>query len=484
MRPTLAVFAGLLTLAASSTAGLEKRSSVVRRVANPDFTGRNGPRSLALAYRKVGQPLTRALAETLEGGSRGGAAVQSRDLGRIGLAGAGLAGLTGDDNSPDGGLTGDGNSLDGEQLIAEQASPQELEKQQKQPGAWQKDKQTGKAAAVPVNGAVEYVTEVQIGSQTLKLDFDTGSADFWVVSTKLEDRQTAANGGIYDSEKSNDFELIKDSTFNISYGDGSGAQGIVGTDTVSVGGASVRRQAVQLATRVTGSFLQEQNNAGLLGLAFSRLNTVKPQRQNTFFDNIKNSLVEPLFTADLRSNGSGSYTFGAIDESRFRGALAWIPVNETLGFWQFGSAKFAVGGGPAQEGTPGGQAIADTGTTLILADPKIVDGYYAKVAGVKKGPRGITFPCDQRLPDLDLDVGGLYMARVSGDEINFSSAGDGSKSSSPGSFRPLTRVAADCFGGLQASPPGTMGIYGDVFFRSQFVVFNGGNNSLGMAPHE
>lgn len=41
-----------------------------------------------------------------------------------------------------------------------------------------------------------------------------------------------------------------------------------------------------------------------------------------------------------------------------------------------------------------------------------------------------------------------------------------------------------CFGGMQATPPGQLGIYGDVFFKSQFVAFNGGNNTLGMAPHK
>lgn len=302
----------------------------------------------------------------------------------------------------------------------------------------------------------------------MNMDFDSGSSDLWVFNTQLN---TASQTGHtnFDPTKSTSFKMMTGSSFTISYGDGSGAAGNVGTDTVNIGGATVTSQAIELATAVSTSFVQDTQSNGLVGLAFSKLNTVKPTAQKTFFDNAMPNLAMPVFTADLRKASVGAYTFGAIDSTKFNGTMAWAAVNTTNGFWQFSSSKFAVGTG-ATMAMAGGQAIADTGTTLMLANAAIVNAYYSQVTGAVNNATvgGVTFPCNAQLPDLMVDVGGNYMAKVRGDDINFAA---------------VDQTGQSCFGGLQGIQS-DLQIYGDIMFKSQFVAFNGGNNSIGMAEHQ
>ncbi|KAK8042985.1 eukaryotic aspartyl protease [Apiospora phragmitis] len=453
---------GLVALAcASPMSSIQKRGVYkVERIPNPNYTGRNGPRALLKTLRNTVCRIEdemiskrRVPAEYVNNGAdkvsvemvskrakkgkgrKGGAAAAGAGAGAGAAVGAGaVAGKAAGNGT---GATGGKAATNG----------------------------TGLVAAKPEKNDVEYLSPVKIGGQTVNLDFDSGSSDLWVFNSQLSAAATQGHQ-IYDPTKSKTFKMMQGASFQISYGDGSGAAGNVGTDTVDLGGATVPAQAIELATAVSKSFVQDTNNNGLLGLAFSKLNTVKPQQQKTFFDNVMPSLAEPVFTADLRAQAAGAYEFGRIDNTKFTGAMTWVKVDNSQGFWQFNSEKFAVDGGAPQAGTPGSQAIADTGTTLILADPKAVQAYYSKVQGAVNDPQagGVTFPCDAKLPDLQLDVGGT-MATVSGKFINFAQVDQ-----------------TTCFGGVQASPA-NMFIYGDIFFKSNFVAFNGGNNSLGFATH-
>ena len=240
----------------------------------------------------------------------------------------------------------------------------------------------------------------------------------------------------YDPYISKTFSNLPGEHFSISYGDGSKSAGFVGTDTVNIGGASVTSQAVELPTAVSGSFVGNTASNGLVGLAYSSLNTVTPNQQKTFFDNVSPSLAQPVFTANLKHGQAGTYEFGQIDSSMFQGDINYTPVAGNSGFWMFPSNSFRVGNGSTQQNAEGNPAIADTGTSLLLADDSVVNGYYGQVQGAAYNDQqgGFTYPCDASLPDLHIALGPSYMGTIPGDMLTFASAGDGSKFSQFGPY--------------------------------------------------
>ena len=326
--------------------------------------------------------------------------------------------------------------------------------------------QAGGTQATPEEGDAEFLSPVKIGGQTLMMDFDTGSADLWVFNTQLPAAKTAGHS-VYDPKKSTTFKSMPGSTFKISYGDSSGAAGNVGTDTVSVGTAIVPKQAIELATSVTDSFVKDKNSDGLMGLGFMSSNTISPKKQNTFFGNIAPTLKAPLFTANLKHSTAGSYQFGAVDLSQFVGTMKLTRVDASQGYWQFPSTTFAVGSDAPITNPQATPAIADTGTSLLLVDDAVLQAYYSKVAGAKNTESGFVFPCNSALPDLKLQLGSEgYMATIPGEFINYQGLGGG-----------------NCYGGLQSSQGQSIQILGDILFKSQFVVFDARGPSIGFAPH-
>jgi aspergillopepsin I len=65
---------------------------------------------------------------------------------------------------------------------------------------------------------------------------------------------------------------------------------------------------VELATVVSSAFVSDENNDGLLGLAFGSINTIQPTKQKSFFESIEDQLEEKLFTADLDVDASVSHS--------------------------------------------------------------------------------------------------------------------------------------------------------------------------------
>lgn len=164
---------------------------------------------------------------------------------------------------------------------------------------------------------------------------------------------------------------MQGATWSISYGDGSGAAGTVGMDVVNIGGATATRQAVELATAVSQSFVRDTNNDGLVGLSFSTLNTVKPTKQTTFFETIMPQLAAPLFSVDLTNDTQGTYEFGRIDQSRFTGQLTNVPVQSQSGFWQVDSTSFKVGAQTFQNAGASPAIAGKSNSKIIVSQHQI-----------------------------------------------------------------------------------------------------------------
>ena len=224
----------------------------------------------------------------------------------------------------------------------------------------------GSVSTTPEQYDTEYLANIQIGTppQTLPMDFDTGSSDLWVFSSETSS-QSVSGQAIYSPGKSSTSSKMDGSSWKISYGDGSSSSGNVYKDLVTIGNLSVQSQAVETATQVSSEFTADSAMSGLVGLAFSSINTVSPKAQNTFFDNAMPKLSQPVFTADLKHDAEGSYNFGYIDSAAFTGEMFYVDLFNSSadysGFWSFQSTGYAVGDGSATSSS--GTGSTGTGST-------------------------------------------------------------------------------------------------------------------------
>ena len=331
------------------------------------------------------------------------------------------------------------------------------------------DADSGSVTATPQQYDSEYLCPVTLGGQDFSLDFDTGSSDLWVFGQGVSGRSSTYNPT---------GAAISGATWSISYGDGSSAGGKVYSDTVAVGPVTVTGQAVEAATSASSEFTSGAED-GLLGLAFSSINTVKTNGQstpkNTFFDTAKAQGLNAVFAANLKAGVAGSYDFGALDDSAYSGDIAYTDVDSSQGFWMFSPDD-------------GDAGIADTGTTLMLLSDDTVNNYYSQVDGAQndQSAGGYVFDCNTELPDFSITVSG-YKATVPGKYINFAPADDSGASKFSLLVFPISRglltVSIACFGGIQSDASIGFAIYGDVFLKSQYVVFDQtqGSPRLGLA---
>ncbi|KAI1402921.1 aspartic endopeptidase [Hypoxylon fuscum] len=345
------------------------------------------------------------------------------------------------------------------------------------------DDQTGEVTAEDQQNDSMYICQIGVGTppQKLLVDFDTGSADTWVFST-LQGKSTSEGHNVYDPKKSQSFKKLSGKTWKIQYGDGSTASGECVSDTLALGGLTIKKQTIECASKMSKQFAKSTGD-GLLGLAWGKINTVmdsgEADPQATPVENmIKQDDIPKaaeLFTSAFYSSRDKDpksfYTFGFIDQDLVKKSgqdIHWTEIDNSKGFWSFSSESCSINGEKVD--LSGNTAIADTGTTLALMSDKVVEKIYDQIPGATYDwlNQGYIFPISVKaddIPEVKVAVGDAEYV-IQKEDLAFA----------------ITDDKKNWYGGIQSRGMMPFDILGDTFLKSVYAVWDQGNKRFGLVP--
>merc|ERR1719454_1937552 len=313
----------------------------------------------------------------------------------------------------------------------------------------------------------QYYGPIEVGGQSFKVIFDTGSSNLWVPGKKCN-WHTCWLHPRFDESKSSSFHA-DGREFKVQYGSGP-VEGVFNTDTVTIGDVEVSNATfAEISTVSFGplniAFAMGKFD-GILGLGFSKISEYGIP---TAFEMMvqKKLIDEPVFSFYLQKDASqpGQLTFGGVDHSKFDGEIQYVPLTDES-YWKVSLEGMKYG---STDITSKVSAIIDSGTSL-LAGPKDKVSKIAEAAGATLVMgKEYTIDCSKMssLPAVEITLGGGKKFTLEGKDY-------------------VLQVQGQClfaFMPIELPPKlGEMWILGDVFMRKYYTVFDYGNKRVGMAP--
>ncbi|KAF8553950.1 acid protease [Imleria badia] len=332
-----------------------------------------------------------------------------------------------------------------------------------------------------------YYTVIQAGQISFRASLDTGSSDAWLVSTACTTKTCSAVPKYPLTYASPTFVSVNnnDTTFNVSYADGTSASGFVARESIEVSNVTVPGQAFGVVTNSNVTLTDEVS--GVLGLGFPRLSEIYAATPDAppFIASLSEQgiLDYPIFGLRLTWNSTGTLALGAIDASVVQNTsdIVWNDVvpfsplgtqTNTSGymFWAMHMTGFAVNGSaltpiPTYPGPTGNSSIAllDVGTPGLYGPYQDVTRLYA------------LFP-DSRI----VDESGQWAIPCSSSATLTFSFGDGTAfvlQPTDYLIGPTEGDPSLCLSWPKASPPSADGIdwqLGTPFLRTVYSVWSFG----------
>ncbi|KIK64729.1 hypothetical protein GYMLUDRAFT_240688 [Collybiopsis luxurians FD-317 M1] len=214
-----------------------------------------------------------------------------------------------------------------------------------------------------------------IGSnnQSFKVDFDTGSANFWVPSSQCTD--DCSSKSKYDPSTSTSSQK-QPGNFSIHYGDQSTVSGSIYSDAVTIAGITSTDQHFAAVDNLS-EVIEKGAFDGILGLA-SKSPNCNPLTSS------KPLSLNPLYLLPNSPSTSPPTTYH--------------PVNKTPGYWKISNASINVGSNRSV--VEGIDTVIDSGTMIIYGPVDAVKAFWDAVpesTALDASPGFYTYPCNQTL---------------------------------------------------------------------------------------
>lgn len=332
-------------------------------------------------------------------------------------------------------------------------------------------KRDGTVTASLTNEETLYFMTVSIGtpSQELKLHIDTGSSDLWVNSGESSLCRSAGDAcggaGTYSANSSSTYQYVN-SDFNITYVDGTGAEGDYAADKVSFAGISLQPQ-------IFGIGYDSTSQEGVLGIGYP-INEAAVKAGFESYPNVPENMVNSgiiktnaysLWLDDIDAS-TGQIVFGGVNTAKFSGELATLPIIPQGDVYaEFVIALTAIGmdgnaGSLASDQNIG--ALLDSGSSLMYLPQDVANKIYNELGATYQSDSGFAV-VDCGLANQDKTV-----------DFTFSS---------PTISVPMSELVIpngnECILGIGISS-GTA-ILGDTFIRSAYIVYDLSNNEISIA---
>ena len=241
-----------------------------------------------------------------------------------------------------------------------------------------------------------YFSEVKLGSKgdTFYMLMDTGASDTWVMGPKCTTTACKTHS-TFGSSNSDTLDTTT-STFSLKYGTGE-VSGAVIKDTIEIAGMKVPLTFGSAET--TSDDFNNYPMDGILGLGRVGENTFKAP---TLMEALRDAKLIPgmIFGVNLNrqvdGTTDGEVNFGAVDTSKFTGALSYTNTISDGKFWEIPVDDVVVDGSALQ--LTGNTAVIDTGTSYMLLPPDDAKVLHAKIPGSKSiASDTFSLPCDSKV---------------------------------------------------------------------------------------